>query len=150
MNTPVLFCLTFLALMTDMSLAIPAANPGKVYTTIASGVVNSGVEGPLTELTMAPQKTGGGIDYNIEDIPIGPEFMTFTVVNKHTANISTTHVVGANAPTAVSGAVGAGTMVSYLRTGIQTLPRTNSFHLWPVPTPSPIFLNSVPFLIINS
>lgn len=124
MNTPVLFCLTFLALMANMSLATPP-NPGKVYTTITSGVVNSGVEGTLTELTMAPQKTGGGVDYNIEDIPLGPEFMTFTVVNKHTANISTTHVVGAGAPTVVSGAVGAGTMVSYLRTGIQTLSRTH-------------------------
>lgn len=120
MNTPALFCLNFLALMTNMSLAIPA-NPGKVYTTVTSGVVNSGAEGTLTELTMAPQKTGGGMDYDIEDIPLGPEFMTFTVVNKHTANISTSHVVGASAPTAVSGAVGAGTMVSYLRTGISTL-----------------------------
>lgn len=111
MNTPILFFLTFLTLVANMALAIPA-NPGKGLTMTISGVVNSGVEGTLTETTMAPQKTGGGINYNIEDIPIGPEFMTFTVVNKHTANISTTHVVGAGAPTAVSGAVGAGTMVS--------------------------------------
>lgn len=111
MNTPVLLLLSFLALVANMTLAIPT-NPGKVFTTITSGVVNSGVEGTLTELTIAPEKTGGGIDYNVEDIPLGPEFMTFTVVNKHTENISTTHVVGAGAPTAVSGPVGAGTMVS--------------------------------------
>ncbi|KAL2276837.1 hypothetical protein FJTKL_00406 [Diaporthe vaccinii] len=109
MNPPVLLFLTFLALVANMTLAIPT-NPGKVFTTTASGVVNSGVEGTLTELTIAPEKTGSGIDYSVEDIPLGPEFMTFTVVNKHTANISTTHVVGAGAPTAVSGPVGAGTM----------------------------------------
>lgn len=111
MNTPILFFLTFLVFVANMALAIPA-NPGKFSAMTTSGVVNSGVEGTLTDTTMAPQKTGGGIDYNVEDIPLGPEFMTFTVVNKHTANISTTHVVGAGAPTAVSGAVGAGTMVS--------------------------------------
>lgn len=114
MNTPVLLFLTLVALVANLTLAIPT-NPGKVFTTITSGVVNSGVEGTLTELTIAPEKTGSGIDYSVEDIPLGPEFMTFTVVNKHTANISTTHVVGAGAPTAVSGPVGAGTMVSSFR-----------------------------------
>lgn len=109
MNTVALFFLTFLALVADMALAIPA-NSGKAFTTIASGIVNSGVEGTMTEMTIAPQKTGDGSEHSILDIPIGPEFMTFTVVNKHTASISTTHVVGAGAPTAVSGPVGAGTM----------------------------------------
>lgn len=113
MNTPFIFLATFLALVANMGLAIPAS-PGKAFTTITPGVVNSGVEGTLMESTIAPQKTGYGIDYDIEDIPVGPEFMTFKVVNKHTANISTTHVVGAGAPTAVSGAVGAGTMVCSL------------------------------------
>ena len=109
MNAPFILFLAFLELVANMSLAIPA-NPGRGFTTIASGIFNSGVEGTLMESTIAPQKTGGGRDYNVEDIPIGPEFMTFTVVNKHTASISTTHVVGAGAPTAVSGPVGAGTM----------------------------------------
>lgn len=109
MNTLALHFLTFLALVANMALAIPT-NHGKSFTTVASGIVNSGVEGTLTGSTVAPQKTGGGFGYSIQDIPIGPEFMTFTVVNKHTASISTTHVVGAGAPTAVSGPVGAGTM----------------------------------------
>jgi hypothetical protein len=109
MNTLAIIFLTFLAFVANMALEIPA-NHGKSFTTVAGGIVNSGVEGTLTELTIAPQKTGGGIYYSIQDIPIGPEFMTFTVVNKHTASISTTHVVGAGAPTAVSGPVGAGTI----------------------------------------
>lgn len=109
MNTSVLLFLTFLAWVANMSLATPA-NPGRGFTTIASGIINSGAEGTLSETAIAPQKTGSGMMNNIEGIPHGPEFMTFTVVNKHTASISTTHVVGAGAPTAVSGPVGAGTM----------------------------------------
>lgn len=144
MNTPVLLLLTFMALVANMTLAIPT-NPGEVFTTITSGVVNSGVEGTLTELTIAPEKTGGGIDYNVEDIPLGPEFMTFTVVNKHTENISTTHVVGAGAPTAVSGPVGAGTMVSSFWTQSkpsqgQTNPTCGRVISHPIPPPGgPIF-----------
>lgn len=141
MNTPFFLFLTFLALVANMTLAIPA-NPDKVFTTFTSGVVNSGVEGTLTEATMAPEKTGGGIDYNIEDIPLGPEFMTFTVVNKHTANISTTHVVGAGAPTAVSGPVGAGTMVSSFWTQFKHSKEQTSPIRGLVPPPPLIFEQS--------
>lgn len=103
-----LLFLTFLASVANIALAVPGFL-GKGVPTTTSGVVNSGVEGTLAKTSLPPQKTGGPY-YNTEDMTAGPEFATISVVNKHSANISTSHAIGAGAPTAVSGAVGEGTM----------------------------------------
>ncbi|KAJ0103844.1 hypothetical protein J7T55_002176 [Diaporthe amygdali] len=100
--------LTLVASMANTAFAVPAVLGGGFPST-TSGVVNSGVEGIIADPTLPPQKTGG-MDYNPEDISRGPDLATFTVINKHTANISTSHQCGAGAPTAVSGFVGEGTM----------------------------------------
>ncbi|ROW06803.1 hypothetical protein VMCG_04225 [Cytospora schulzeri] len=88
--------LSFLALLESAALIMNA------IAGTEDGITNYGGEGTLTAAIFPPEKTGEGV-VSANSITAGPALVTFTVVNKHSEAISTSHAHQAGGPTAVSG-----------------------------------------------
>lgn len=98
-----IFSVALLAILASTAFVVSA------IAGMDDGITKYGGEGTLTAATFPPEKTGESIASE-NSISAGPALVTFTVVNKHSAAIGTSHAHQAGGPTAFSGYVGEGTM----------------------------------------
>lgn len=99
-----------LSTLATLVAALPT-DEAAAAATAATSISNTGVEGIVTT-TLHPVPTPTVTPDTADDADAAVRRLTITVVNKHGQAITTSHAHNSGSPTAVSGAVGHGTMAA--------------------------------------